>query len=61
MYLLSTKQQQIPDDTDSTKQEVVDLVEDPDISSDDDTNSDSDTSEDICWHFCALVYVWKWK
>jgi len=52
VYVLSTKQQQIPDDSTTPEEEVVDLIEDPDMSNDDDSENvsiegDSDTSEDI--------------
>ena len=57
MYLLSVKQQKIPDATKTTTpEEVVNSIEDPAVTRDDDTDNDklsddevdNDTSDDTC-------------
>ena len=49
VYLLSTKQQQIPAATKTTtpQAEVVDSVEDSAVSSDDDTDSDNVSDDEV--------------
>ena len=48
VYLLSVKQQKVPDATKTTKpEEVVDSVEDPAVTSDDDTDSDNLSDDEV--------------